>query len=307
MKWNYDDFYDFYVKSLQKNKKKPLSVCFYEFQKVNKKTTQVEIFCHDASDIDISKLKDMVSIDEYHDTFPLGLYIMQSRKDAQHENKRIFFVFPSQKVLDNNTKKTSVIADHFTFLINSKNEMDKRPVKSHVTIYTPSGVILDDNRSGTVDQRNFYLPKTFHTSKVAQYIKLKHKPYTECLIELLHKPIQEKKEGGGLPLRKTKLSNQKKQYASKQLQTLMNKYSITNMFVIGIKTNAQNRMYDYTAIVETDIPEMMETDDDQDLPAAASFTFSSSINTFSKLQQKLISLMETWEDRYFSMITLSSA
>jgi hypothetical protein len=239
----------------------------------------------------------MTSISKYCDVFPKGMHVFVLKNDKTVNKKRIYFLFPSLKTINKFSGESQLIADHYTFLIEG-NKADKRPVKSHLTIYNPADIVFNKNFNGFVSRILFKLPNEFLIENIDKHIKLDIQAYSECAKEIILTPLQ-KNVGGGLPLRISKKLN-KKTFATKHIATMLKKFYITEMTIIGIKND--DGKYHYTAFVTTQVPDDVgnsESEDSEDvLPIARSFTFSLVEHSVYKMEKKLVGIMNKWEDVY---------
>ncbi len=293
MIWTYKKFHSYYENFLEKQTD-TIDITFTEYKKINNKG-KFEAFFYDSKQIHISPLYEMKSVYKYSDTFPKGVYVFKVHNDRLESKKRVYFLFPSSKVINKFSGETQLIADHYTFL-KENNKKDKRPVKSHLTIYTPMDVVINKHINGFVTHIPFHLPKEITMENIDKHIKLDVSSYADCAKEILLMPLQEA-SGGGPSLRRRSNKTNQKTFASKNLETLLKKFYITEMTVIGIKSN-DGKKYHHTTFIKTDNSDIDNSENENiehSLPVARSFTFSL---VGHKLEKKLIAIMKKWDDFY---------
>jgi hypothetical protein len=308
--WSYNTFYEWYkthYKSFQNDNTK---IVISEFQKINKKRGGIETFYYSSEQCYHTRKIPSLKVEHtYPEEYPHGLYIFFNPFEKLKKEKRFYFLFPSYKVVNKDTKETNLIADHYTFL-DCLDKKDKTPIKSHITFYYPSG--KESNKQvGYSENLNFYLPRTIEIASIEhhQYFENLVNMYKHCIKELLLKPYEElpkEQIGNGNPRKlKEKIITTNKNCSNK-MKVIMNKYHIKLVRVIGIKF-ADMKHYDYTVFILTDVPDNNCSESEEDscfeLRPAPSFTFQSKWSSFTHIQNKLVSTMddwnkETWAENY---------
>jgi hypothetical protein len=273
------------------------TVSFTEYKKFTS-TNMMEVFFHTSKTNIIARLDDIAAIKKYPSTFPQEIYVFSTEQDQKHPNKRFYVLFPTEKVVNTYTKKTQMIADHLTFLINSSNRNDATPVKSHMSIYTPFPTIVVDATNGSRQQINFNLPDEFVLDDVVNgdtFLRKLVPAYRDFVVDVLSKPVQSggtthKKASRGKTFRKTLGTTRKRTFVSARLQILLDRFFIEAMIVFRIED-------DYTVFIECDIPETEETSSQSSdrVFMATSFTFVSSLHTRREQEKKIVEIMNEWE------------
>lgn len=296
--WTYSNFYKYYINILDSNKGgfDKDGISFTEYKKISS-SDKIEVFFHPSQKNLITELHGLEIIDKHPSIFPPKIYVFSTEQDRKHINKRFYILFPTEKkVMQGHTQ---VIADHLTFLINSNNRDDTKPVKSHMTTYIPV-VTLDETLVGVKNKIDFFLPKKFELDDdflEREYLnRIKSVPHKKFIMEILSKPAQSGGTTHKKALEPVQRTSTKRTFASTKLQRLLNKYFIEDLQVFRIGD-------DFTVFLECDVPEMEESSSQSsfmtDEPSiASSFTFVSTGHTRRDQEKKIIEIMTEWDDYY---------
>jgi hypothetical protein len=298
--WKYEEFYNWYKNNYGTLEDDGTLMKIIHLKRYNKKY-KLENFVHDKKDIIVAKLNELTTVQQYQNKFPFGMYVLFNKSQKDTDMMRLYFVFPSYKGNNEIDGDVELIADHYTFLL-SLDENDKRPVKTHITLYNPSAFTI---KQGNIDYATAYMPKAFQivSDGYQPNVFEKFGPVMGNVgMDIIKKPYTDTKNtSGGGPSRNLKMTNKtkaKKLYPtiSAGLNRLLLKHNVIEVKAIGIKLKNQ-RKYTYTTFITFELDKESNTDNDEDSidysQPIPSFVFQEN-GTYKSFEKTLIMKIREW-------------
>jgi hypothetical protein len=299
--WKYEDFYDWYINNYGTMEDDGTLMKIIHMKRYNKKY-KLKDFVHDKRKVIVRKLDGLKTVIENTDNFPLGMYVFLNLSKKDEELKRLYFVFPSyKKSTINKEEESELIADHYTFLLSS-DEKDKRPVKTHLTLYVPNPNTI---HKGFTAQEDSYISREFQISQFgyqpnvfSSFGSIMNNTATDIMRKPYIIPITRESPSTRKKIIQKKDSKTKNTISSRLIHLLL-KHNVINVVSIGIKLKNE-RKYTYTVFVTFEMNEDMEEDEENDslnyTQPIPSFVFKEN-GTYKSFEERLTEMMKDWDER----------